>query len=176
LCCKNDDDTILVKRLRWFDIDRESTKTGFLGEREYDAVNIGYKYHMNDIAASIGIENLKHIDDKLKKIRNIAKQYEGELNNISYIKLMNYDPDRLSSYWLFPMLVENRNEFIKHMRKHNIPVSVVHLGIDDNTIFGGMCTDLTNQRWFDNHQIHIPIHDALTDKQVETIIKTIKEF
>lgn len=176
LCCNNIDDANLVKRLRWFDIDRENTKTGFLGERIYDAVNIGYKYHMNDIAASMGIENLKYIDKRLNRVREIALKYEAELKNISYIKLMEYDMNHLSSYWLFPLLVDNRNEFIIHMRKKGIPVSVVHQGIDNNSIFGGMRNDLPNQRLFDSYQIHIPIHDALTDKQVELIIKTIKEF
>jgi len=176
LCCLNASDAKLVKRLRWFDIDRENTHTGFLGERIYDAVNIGYKYHMNDIAATLGIENLKFIDTRLDRIRNIAEKYEDELKNISYIKLMQYQLDRQSSYWLFPMLVEDRDKFINHMNKHRIPVSVVHQGIDNNTIFGGTRNDLPNQRLFDAQQIHIPIHDGLTDKQVELIIKTIKEF
>lgn len=176
LCCIDEQDANLVKRLRWFDIDRENTKTGFLGERVYDAVNIGYKYHMNDLAATLGIENLKYIDKRLNRIRQIATKYEAELKNIPYIKLMKYEPEHLSSYWLFPILVDNRDKFIDHMRSNNIPVSVVHQGIDDNSIFGGMRNDLPNQRQFDAQQIHIPIHDALTDKQVELIIQTIKEF
>ena len=176
LCCLNETDANLVKRLRWFDIDRENTSTGFLGERQYDAVNIGYKYHMNDLAATLGIENLKYINNRLQRVRNIAAKYEAELKNIPYIKLMEYQADCLSSYWLFPLMVNDRDKFIEHMRYNGIPVSVVHQGIDDNSIFGGMRDDLPNQRHFDAHQIHIPIHDALTDKQVETIIKTIKEF
>lgn len=178
LCCKFKDDEKLIKRLRWFDIDRENTKTGFLGERVYDAVNIGYKYHMNDIAASLGIENLKHIDNRLSRVRSIAKKYETELANLSCIKLMTYQTDCLSSYWLFPMLIDAnvRTEFIQYMQDKGIPVSVVHQGIDDNSIFGGMRDDLLNQRIFDAQQIHIPIHDALTDTQVDFIIKTIKEF
>ena len=176
LCCVNEADANLIKRLRWFDIDRENTSTGFLGERQYDAVNIGYKYHMNDLAATLGIENLKYIDKRLERVRNIASKYEAELKNIPYIKLMEYQADCLSSYWLFPLMIDERDKFINHMRYNGIPVSVVHLGIDDNSIFGGMRDDLPNQRTFDAHQIHIPIHDALTDKQVETIIKTIKKF
>lgn len=176
LCCNDKSDADLVKRLRWFDIDRENTKTGFLGERIYDATNIGYKYHMNDIAATLGIENLKFINQRLQRVRNIALKYEEELKNISYIKLMQYQKDCLSSYWLFPILVNNRIDFIEHMNRNGIPVSVVHQGIDDNSIFGGMRDDLHNQRIFDEQQIHIPIHDALTDEQVNLIIKTIKEF
>jgi perosamine synthetase len=174
LCCLNNEDEKFVKRLRWFDIDRENSKTGFLGEREYDAKNIGYKYHMNDIAASIGIGNLELINNKLEKIRNIANQYEQELNNISGIKLMNYESDRLSSYWLFPMIIENREDFIRKMKELKIPVSVVHQGIDKNSIFGGKNYELINQRLFDENQIHIPINDSLTFENIDYIIKNIK--
>jgi perosamine synthetase len=176
ICCLNTDDYNLIKRLRWFDIDRENTKTGFLGEREYDAANIGYKYHMNDIAATIGIENLKIIDSKLEKIHNIAMIYKEELKDISYIKLMNYNSDRHSSYWLFPLMVDSRDAFVEYMKKHNIPVSVVHQGIDSNSIFGDLRSDLINQRIFDAHQIHLPIHAELNEQQIEKIITTIKNF
>lgn len=175
LCCKNIEDSTFVKRLRWFDIDRESSKTGFLGEREYDAINVGFKYHMNDIAATLGLSNLDSIDSKLTKIRTIAQRYEQELTDVPGITLMQYRSDRVSSYWLFPLLVDNRVDFINKMRANNIPVSVVHQGIDDNTIFGGKKDHLKAQRYFDDHQIHIPIHDNLTDSQVEKIIKTIKQ-
>lgn len=174
LCCLNNEDEKLVKRLRWFDIDRENSKTGFLGEREYDAKNIGYKYHMNDIAASIGIGNLEQINDKLDKISNIAKQYKEELNDVGGIQLMNYESDRKSSYWLFPMLVEDRENFIRKMKEVKIPVSVVHQGIDKNSIFGGKNYDLVNQRLFDDNQIHIPINDTLTYENIDYIIKNIK--
>lgn len=176
LCCKNIEDYNLVKKLRWFDIDRDNSSVGFLGEREYDAVNIGYKYHMNDIAASIGLENLKYIDDKLNKIKNISKIYNSELKNLSGIDLMTYNLDRESSYWLYPLLVNNRDLFIKKMRDNKIPVSVVHQGIDKNTIFGNDNKDLKNQRLFDQKQIHIPIHDNLNENQIDLIINTIKKI
>jgi perosamine synthetase len=176
ICCLNEYDCDLIKRLRWFDIDRENTKTGFLGEREYDAVNVGYKYHMNDLAATLGIENLKFVNEKLDKIQSIAKRYESELEGTPGIHLMNYEADRKSCYWLFPILVDNRDNFITKMKESKIPVSVVHQGIDKNSLFGGLQNDLLNQRLFDKKQIHIPIHDGLTDEQVTYIINTIKSI
>lgn len=175
ICCQNEEDANLIKRLRWFDIDRENTKTGFLGEREYDAIHVGYKYHMNDIAATLGIENLKIVDDKLNRIHKIAKIYESELKKIPNIELMKYDFDKKSSYWLFPLLVEDRENFILKMREAKIPVSVVHQGIDKNSLFGGTQPELVNQRLFDKKQIHIPIHENLTDEQIDYIINIIKK-
>jgi perosamine synthetase len=175
ICCLNKEDEHLIKKLRWFDIDRESSKTGFLGEREYDATNIGFKYHMNDIAASLGIGNLSNINKKLKKIKDIAKIYDSELKNVSGLKLMEYNNDRTSSYWLYPILIEDRENFIKKMKSNNIPVSVVHQGIDKNTIFGGKQLDLIGQRYFDENQIHIPIHNNLSEDDINYITNKIKE-
>jgi len=174
LTCKRETDSKLIKRLRWFDIDRENSKPSILGEREYDVTNVGFKYHMNDIAASIGLGNLEEFDNKLNKIKNIAKIYTESLKNVFGLKLIDYKKDRESSYWLFPLLVENRIDFIKKLKEVGIPTSVVHLGIDKNTIFGGKDYSLANQRFFDDNQIHIPIHDKLSEDDVELIIKTIK--
>lgn len=175
ICCKNIDDYNLIKRLRWFDIDRDNAKPTILGEREYDATNVGYKYHMNDIAASLGIGNLEIIDDKLKKVKEIANMYNEELSNIDGLKLLDYKKDRESAYWLYPVLIENRENFILKMNESKIPVSVVHLGIDKNSVFGGKDNTLTNQRFFDENQIHLPINDSFTLGDVRYIIDTIKK-
>jgi len=174
LTCLKESDSKLVKRLRWFDIDRENSIPSILGEREYDITNVGFKYHMNDISASIGLGNLETIDTKLSRIKSIAKTYEKSLQNIPGLKLMEYKDDRESSYWLFPMLIERRIDFINKLKDNGIPSSVVHLGIDKNTLFGGKDYSLTNQRYFDDNQIHIPIHDKLLDEDVNKIIETIK--
>lgn len=174
ITCKDLEKSKLIKRLRWFDIDRENSEASILGEREYDATNIGFKYHMNDLAASLGIGNLSQIDTKLSRIKQISSIYNDKLSEVSGLKLMDYKEDRESSYWLFPLIVENRIDFINKLKEKNIPTSVIHLGIDKNTIFGGKRMDLINQRYFDDNQIHIPIHADLTDEDVELITNTIK--
>lgn len=174
ITCKDAGKANLLKRLRWFDIDRENSQPSILGEREYDATNVGFKYHMNDLAASLGIGNLSTIDDKLRRIADIAKRYEDELRGVPGIELMKYEESRESSYWLFPMLVEDRIGFINKLGERGIPTSVIHLGIDKNTVFGGKDLELSGQRYFDDNQIHIPIHADLSDEDVYVIINHIK--
>jgi perosamine synthetase len=163
-----------LKKLRWFGIDRDVDKSDILGERVYDLQEIGYKYHMNDISAAIGLGNLKTINNKLNKVNMIAQKYRDKLYNINGIELFENKKDRKSSNWLFGMHVVRRKDFIKKLKDNNITSSVVHVGIDKNSIFGGKDKSLTNQRKFDLTQIHIPIHSDLTNNDVEHIIKTIK--
>jgi perosamine synthetase len=119
--------------------------------------------------------NLETIDDKFLRINEIAQYYNENLKNVSGLTQMKYNSDRKSSYWLYPLLVENRIEFIKKLKSLNIPTSVVHLGIDKNTIFGGINEELANQRFWDSNQIHIPINDELTDDDIIKIVSIIKE-
>lgn len=174
LCCKSKDDYLRAKKLRWFGIDRTHSKPSLLGERQYDIRELGFKYHMNDLAAALGLANLGDFRIILKRRRSIAKRYRSTLKNVSGLKLLDYKDDRESAYWLFTVLVDNRVNFIKKLKSKGIPTSVVHLRIDRNSVFGGIVQNLPNQEEFDQNQISIPIHDALGENDVEKIISVIK--
>jgi perosamine synthetase len=174
LCCLNNQDYYNAKRRRWFDIDRENSGPDILGERIYNATNIGYKYHLNDLAAAIGLGNLMNFANILAKHQNNGRKYREGLSNMPGISLLNYKLDRESAYWLFTMLVDNRGDFIKSMNNKGIPVSIVHTGIDKNSIFGGVQVDLINQQEFNKKQISLPVHSNLTDNDIDYIISSIK--
>ena len=65
-------------------------------------------------------------------------------------------------------------EIILKLKKCGIPASVVHLRIDKNSVFGGQAKGLCGQEEFNEHQVAIPVHDRLTDEDVDTIISTVK--
>lgn len=175
LCCSENEDYNKAKKLRWLGIDRTHSQSSILGERKYDIKQFGYKYHMNDLAAAVGLGNLEDFPLNLKYRREIVARYRKELKNVSGLQLLGYKDDRESAYWLFTILVENRIDFIKKLKENNIPTSVVHLRIDHNSIFGGLTPNLPNQEKFNEHQISIPLHSGLTDEAVELVIRSIKK-
>lgn len=174
LCCLYDEDYRSAKKRRWFGIERDSSKPSILGERQYDIKELGYKYHLNDVAAAIGLGNLLDFPERLRRRQKTGEIYREELKNVPGLKLLELKNDRTHAYWLFTILVENRINFIKKLKECDIPTSVVHQRIDRNSIFGGIKDDLTNQAKFDEMQIAIPIHEGLKDDDVVHIIKTIK--
>jgi perosamine synthetase len=174
ICSLTDENEKRLKKLRWFNIDREDDNPDILGERVYNSNEIGYKYHMNDISAAVGLGNLESIDIKLKRYLEISNRYNIELNGVSGVNMFDYKNDRSSSYWLYGFHVERREDFINKLKSFDIPSSVIHLGIDRNDLFGGKDMSLINQRNFDDTQINIPIHDGLSDEEVDKIITTIK--
>lgn len=174
LCCLDEIDARHGFARRWFGIDRANSRPSILGEREYDLADVGYKYHMNDLAAAVGLGNLEEFPQQLRRRRQIASRYFQELKNIPGLKLLSYKSDREGSFWLFTVLVERRVGFIRKLQDRNIPASVVHLRIDHSSVFGGPTKDLYGQEEFNERQVAIPVHNCLTDEEVETVIETIK--
>lgn len=174
ICCLDPQYTEQMLRRRWFGIDRSSSQLSVLGERRYDVQEIGYKYHLNDYSAALGLANLEGFKDRLSRRIGYAKKYTDALSDIDGITLFKYHSDRQSAYWLYGFHVERRHDFILALKERGVPTSVVHQRIDNNSVFGEARSDLRNQELFDETQIHIPIHDGLKDEDVEHIIESIK--
>lgn len=175
LCCINEGDAKRARSTRWFGIPKDSP-VNELGEREYDVAELGFKYNMNDVAASIGLANLKRFHDDLIQRQITGNWYRGQLEGVAGVNLLESKSDRTHAYWIFTILVERRPDFIRKMKERGIPVSVVHQRIDKNDIFQrGAPYDLPNQELFDECQISLPCHPNLTQRDLMLIADTIKE-
>lgn len=168
-----------AKRLRWFGIDRElrikkDWQPVWGREMTYDVSEIGYKYQMTDISASLGLANLIDLDKLLKIRREIVQYYREKLENVPGLTLLKEDDYKESSNWLFQVLVENRDDFQKKLKEQGIETNVSHIRNDIYTIFGGKRLDLPNMDQVESQYICLPLHHRLNKKDLKHIIKTIK--
>jgi len=174
VCCLDERDYEAVKRRRWFGIDRVRHLPTVLGEREYNLEDVGYKYHLNDLAAAVGLGNLPDMPGNLARHRQIAAAYRAELKDVPGLTHLELPADRESSWWMFTMLVERREDFIRALKSRDVPASVVHLRIDRNQVLGGINEDLPNQQLFDERQVALPVHAGLTEQEVSAIWLAVK--
>lgn len=175
LCCTDAEDARQAFVRRWFGIDRANSQPSVLGERIYDIQAVGYKYHMNDFSAALGLGNLDDFPARLARRRAIADRYRQTLRGVAGVELLQYADDREGAYWLFTILVEKREDFIRKLAGWGIPASVVHLRIDHNSVFGGLRDDLPGQAEFNRRQVSIPVHEGLSDDDVAQVIAAIRE-
>ena len=173
--CKSLFDFERGKKLRWFGIDRDNDNIDESGERKYNLREVGYKYHMNNVAAAIGLGQIDTIQGEVDDRQYIAKSYLSYFCCTPGITVPNYVRERQSSYWLFPILVEARYALRTKLFQNGIESSVVHQGIDRNTIFGGLDDTLKGQRRLDRELLHIPIRGNLSLADFDKIIKCIRE-
>ena len=113
------------KLLRWYGIDRETNKKDF--RCEADVPEWGFKFHMNDVNATVGLDNFKDVDFIVKKHQENAEYFDENLKSLDGITLLERKPDRKSSFWIYSMLINHRRQdFMNHMKEQNVMVSQVH--------------------------------------------------
>lgn len=175
LTTRNKDLNKTAKLLRWYGIDRE--KRDLENFWDYDIKIAGYKYNMNDVTATIGLEGLKSLNEILKIRRDNASYYDELLSNFDHIKLLKYKSDRKSSYYLYTILVEKRDDCIRYLKEHKIGCSIVHKRNDHYSIFDDCVSGvpLNGVDFFYNHLLCIPIGQWLKDGDREYITDILKK-
>lgn len=161
------------KLLRWYGIDRDTNKKDFRCEE--DIKEWGFKFHMNDIAASIGIENFKHIDTIVNKHQDNALFYDKNLDGLDDITLLERNPNHKSSFWIYSMLVDRKQDFMDKMKTDNIMVSQVHERNDIHSCVVKYRSSLPTLSTIAPKLISIPVGWWVTKKERKYIVDCIKE-
>ena len=163
-----------AKLLRWYGIDRESNRKDF--RCESDISEFGFKFHMNDINATIGINNFSDVTENLiqKNIDN-ADFYNKELKDIPGVTLLENKSDRQSSYWIYTIKVERQSDFVRKMKECNIMVSRVHERNDIHSCVSEFRCHLPSLDKLVKEMICIPVGWWVTPEDRQYIVDCIKE-
>lgn len=162
-----------ARLLRWYGLDRTKNESFRCTQNIQKA---GFKYHMNDISASIGLSNIPEAKDSVIKHQQNSKKI---IKNVVNQNLILPEWDETCSYWLFSMHAINgrKQEFMDYLKENNISSSPVHFRNDEYD-----CTKeykegyLKGVSQFHETQVCIPNGWWLDSSQVEYIIETLNKF
>lgn len=176
LSFKNPDFTNKAKKLRWFGIDRTNKSQGIW---ENDITDIGYKYQMNDISASMGLSALEEFEDTLNYRKLLFRRYYENLSKSinSDVKIIA-DLDNLQGHaaWLFAIHSKNRTRLQQELSSRNIESSQVHYRNDRYAIFGERRNDLFNMDRIEDSYLVLPLHTKMNTKTVDRISDLVAKY
>jgi len=161
------------KLIRWYGIDRDNNNKDFRCESNIE--EWGFKFHMNDVCATVGIENLKDVDNIILKHKNNAEYYDNKLKGIKGVQLLKREEGFESSFWIYSMLVDDRDNFYKYMKDCNITVSQVHERNDKHTTVKDFISPLPTLDKTIKKIVSIPVGWWITNEQREYIYNCIKK-
>ncbi len=168
LALKSEEKLALARKLKWFGLDKKIPRL------ENDIKVAGYKYGMNNVTATIGSVQLRHMSKVIGRYINNGKFYDQALKNIPGITLIPYYKNTEPSYWLYTLRVENRDEFIKMMNDAGITASPLHHRSDTHSLFAESRCDLPALDKFYKEFVHIPCGWWVDDEIREQIVDNIK--
>jgi dTDP-4-amino-4,6-dideoxygalactose transaminase len=161
--------------LRWHGLDRRSSSDFRCAQ---DIAEAGYQFQMTDVNAAVGLANLPHAESLVAAHRANAAYYDRELAGLPGVTLPPPDPGM--SYWLYSMLVEDRDEFIRFMASRGVQTSRVHARNDRHEAFKRAAVNpndwLHGVDAFDAQQVSIPVGWWLTDRDRAHIVAAVHSW
>lgn len=169
LCLKNEEDYTKARKMRWFGLDKKVARL------ENDIVQAGYKYHMNNVNATVGLVQLKFLKENVIRYIENGNYFDENLKNIEGLTVLPYHSNTNPSYWLYTMKVERRDDFIAMMASNGVSASPLHLRNDRHSVFEAPLNNTPNLDLFYEEFVHIPCGWWLANEDREKIVKIIKE-
>ena len=155
-----------------------------LGAWEYDIVGTWYKCNMTDVAAAIGLAQMKRYPAMLARRREIIARYDAAFCPLGIKTLAHYTQAHVSSGHLYMTRVpgitaQQRNAIITRMAERGIACNVHYKPLPMHTAYRDLGFDIAS---FPNayaqfaNEITLPLHTCLTDEAVAYIIENYREI
>jgi dTDP-4-amino-4,6-dideoxygalactose transaminase len=151
------------------------------GRWHQEVHKIGLNYRLSDILCALGISQIKRIQKFKSRRSEIFDFYNEELKNISKIQLP-FKEDNVDPMWhLYPIRVKDgtRNEFYEYLWDFDIRVQVNYVPAYFHPIFQdlgyskGLCP--VSEKFY-MEEISLPIHPSLSQKDLNKIIRVLKQY
>lgn len=173
-----------VKAMRWVGIDKDNWKTAqAYVDANHDALHwfyelklLGYKYNMNDLAASIGLAQIKKLPEFNKKRSELIRQYMNGLTDIEGAKpMLPFEPETYP-YQMFGIRTDKRDELMIYLKSKGIATGCHYTPLTLQPLFKTYAYGCDYIEEEANKLITLPLHVTLQDKEVNYVISTIKEI
>ncbi len=135
--------------------------------------------NIDDIHASIGLAQLKKLDENQKLRKHIWEIYDEELSKLHWFDLpVDAEENEQHSYFTYLIRLKNnkRDELAQYLYDNNIYTTLRYEPLHLIPIYGSTHIKLKNSELLNKTGLNIPIHPNLKDKEVEYIIDHIKKF
>jgi len=168
-------------KLRWLGISQSTYKRSVRGYSWYYEVDcLGFKCHMNDIMASIGLVQLKKLDKANARRRAIVKRYNEEFEKMDWIGIpveREYVKSSLHNY-VIKVNQGDRNKLIAHLAEKGISAGVHYMPLYLHPIYkkmkiGGNCP-VADKVW--QKIVTLPLYPDMTECDVNKVIDAVQSF
>ena len=142
----------------------------------YEVITEGYRYHMSNINAAIGLAQFKKVKNFIEKKKSITREYDRFFRNIKGIELLkrNYAESAPFNYTI--KINKNRDGFIQYMQKRNISIGINYIPNHIQPFFKKYKTKLpvTDRVW--KEIASLPLYYDMSANEIKKVKNLVKNF
>jgi dTDP-4-amino-4,6-dideoxygalactose transaminase len=183
-------DPALLARVRMLSLHGQSSdawrRYSAAGFRRYDVEAPGWKYNLTDIASSMGRVQLRAIEARLARRREICARYDVGLAGLPLTVPPPAAPgQRLAHHLYTPMLDAaaagiTRDRLLTAVQAENIGVGIHYEAIHTLSYYrerlGLRPEDLPNAAWIGEHTISLPLSTVMSDADVDSVVTALRRI
>ena len=139
----------------------------------------GRRAIMNNITAAIGLAQVDKLHDFIQKREDIYNKYNQAFSQISQIRTPPglVDSDCKNSYYFYWIQVRDRNQLAHYLKDNGVYTSFRYWPLSRVDYFS--CSnplEFPNTEYAADHTLNLPMHQNLSDSDVEKIISLVIDF
>ena len=180
ICFKRGELDEIVRKKSWLGINKDTyartTNSGNYKWR-YDVEYVGEKGHGNSVMAAIGLVQLRYLDRDNAYRRQLAAWYREGLGNCgNKIKFVRVEKSCESSYHLFQICVEHRDELMLALNAEEIYPGVHYASNINYKMYDYAKGTCPYSDYVSEHTVSLPMNMYVTHEDVQKICRVITDF
>lgn len=164
-------------RMRLLGIDRDAwTRISAVDGWTYDVTTAGFRYHMPNYCAAIGLQQLEQADVFRSRKVEVCRRYDGAVSGLDGFAVIPFDYDEVFPF-MYVIRSVNRKALMLHLRANGVDCRI-HYAPSHQT---SLCRDFLRDDLVETERagdeiLTIPLFTEMTDAQVDTVIEVLQAF
>lgn len=174
----DDDLADRLRRLRWFGIERDTWSRARDGGYawDYDVREIGFKAHLSDVAAAIGLVQLERQPELDAARRALVARYQAGLADLDWLALPGERPEVERAWHLYVVRLDDRDRLIDHLAAREIASSVHYRPTHLLGAYRAFRTALPVTETIWPRLVTLPLFPDLTESEQDRVIDAVRSF
>jgi len=177
VCVSDDEVAERIRRKRILGIDKD-TWHRYRNERSwfYEVVEPGYRYHMSNINAAIGLEQMKKLDGFIRRKREITWRYDEAFKGLKGIKILSNDYENTAQFCYIVRVMGRRDDLMEYLKSKGVGSGVHYIPNHLQPLFKKYSAKLPITEKLGEEILTLPLYYDMRDEEVELVIRSVREF
>ena len=136
--------------------------------------SIGYNFKFTDLQACVGIEQMKKLDWRIERKKEMLVKYQQALRGLGSVKFFEQDLINTTP-WFIDILCERRSDLQEHLKQRGIGTRAMYPPINKQEAYQRV-GDHPVSELVGRQGLWLPSSSQLTDQQIETVCDAVAEF
>jgi dTDP-4-amino-4,6-dideoxygalactose transaminase len=167
---------IRVKRILGIDKD---TWHRYRNERSdfYEVITQGYRYHMSNINAAIGLAQLRKFESFISRKKEIVERYNTAFKDIDSVKILTWNLRETAPFsYIIRVLNGERDNLSKHLKEKGVGSGIHYIPNHLQPFFEQFSLPLPITEQIGKEILTLPLYYDMTDDQVSTVIDAVQAY